>query len=85
MNTFSRRRFLKISGTTLLTSADLKAMNPLVKSAGKIEEKLGSSSKVIKKIPTYCSMCFWKCSAIASVRDGKLWKIEGNPQDQKPV
>ena len=81
MNTFSRRRFLKISGTTLLTSAALKAMNPLVTSVGKMEEKLGTSSKGIKKIPTYCSMCFWKCSAIASVRDGKLWKIEGNPLD----
>ena len=26
-------------------------------------------------------MCFWKCSAIATIKDGELWKIEGNPED----
>ncbi len=26
-------------------------------------------------------MCFWRCSGIAYVRDGKLWKFEGNPKD----
>lgn len=35
----------------------------------------------VKKIPTFCEICFWKCSAYAYVRDGKLWKIEGNPED----
>lgn len=46
-------------------------------------EKLTSSSpqKGIKKIPTFCDMCFWKCGAIAYVRNEKLWKIEGNPDD----
>ena len=32
-------------------------------------------------MPTYCDICFWKCGAIAYVRDGRLWKIEGNPDD----
>ena len=35
----------------------------------------------IRQIPTFCDICFWKCGAIAYVRDGELWKIEGNPQD----
>ena len=26
-------------------------------------------------------MCFWRCGGIAHVRDGKLWKFEGNPLD----
>ena len=26
-------------------------------------------------------MCFWRCGGIAHVRDGKLWKFEGNPKD----
>ncbi len=26
-------------------------------------------------------MCFWRCGGIAYVRDGKLWKFEGNPKD----
>ncbi|GMU64824.1 MAG: molybdopterin oxidoreductase [Acidobacteriota bacterium] len=35
----------------------------------------------IERIPTYCDLCFWKCGAIASTKNGKLWKIEGNPED----
>ncbi len=35
----------------------------------------------VRTIPTYCDICFWKCGAIAYVKDGQLWKIEGNPED----
>jgi len=35
----------------------------------------------LQRIPTFCDVCFWKCGAIASVRNGRLWKIEGNPDD----
>ena len=35
----------------------------------------------IRQIPTYCDICFWKCGAIATTRNGRLWKIEGNPED----
>jgi len=35
----------------------------------------------IRQVPTFCDVCFWKCGAIATVKDGRLWKIEGNPDD----
>ena len=35
----------------------------------------------VTTIPTFCEMCFWRCGGIAHIRDGKLWKFEGNPQD----
>ncbi len=35
----------------------------------------------VRTVPTFCDICFWKCCAIASVSDGKLWKLEGNPLD----
>jgi thiosulfate reductase/polysulfide reductase chain A len=35
----------------------------------------------IERVPTYCDLCFWKCAAIASRKNGRLWKIEGNPAD----
>lgn len=79
MNSLSRRKFLKISGATVVTAAALTgSLNTIVKSADKINEK---QQKGIRKIPTYCDICFWKCGAIAYVRDGKLWKVEGNPLD----
>ncbi len=79
MNSISRRRFLKISGATIATAAILTgAGKTFVKGAEKINrEKL----KGIQKIPTYCDLCFWKCGAIAYLKDGELWKVEGNPLD----
>jgi len=35
----------------------------------------------VHTVPTYCDICFWKCNAVAHVRDGQLWKIVGNPDD----
>src|SRR5512140_3815286 len=77
MNSISRRRFLKISGATVSLAA---ASGYALKAA---EYKFGSAGAAtgIQRIPTYCDVCFWKCGAIASVRDGALWKIEGNPED----
>jgi len=79
MNSLSRRRFLKISGATIATAAALTGCaKTVVKGADKINKK---NVKGIKKIPTYCDLCFWKCGAVAYVKDGKLWKVEGNPED----
>src|SRR5512140_954686 len=77
MNSISRRRFLKISGATVSLAA---ASGYALKAA---EYKFGSAGAAtgIQRIPTYCDVCFWKCGAIATVRDGELWKIEGNPED----
>ena len=79
MNSLSRRKFLKISGATIATAAVVaSSAKTVVKGADEINKK---AVKGIQKIPTYCDICFWKCGAIAYVKDGKLWKIEGNPND----
>lgn len=79
MNSISRRRFLKISGATIATAAILTGVGKtLVKGADKINKE---KVKGIQTIPTYCDLCFWKCGAIAYLKDGELWKVEGNPLD----
>ncbi|MGQ9797672.1 MAG: molybdopterin-containing oxidoreductase family protein [Ignavibacterium sp.] len=79
MNSISRRRFLKISSATIATAAILTgASKTFVKGADKINKE---KVKGIQKIPTYCDLCFWKCGAIAYLKDGELWKVEGNPLD----
>ncbi len=79
MNSLSRRKFLKITGATVGAAAVITGSGKaLFKGADKVNKKI---VKGIKKIPTYCDVCFWKCGAIAYVKDGKLWKIEGNPKD----
>ncbi|MGE5354092.1 MAG: molybdopterin-containing oxidoreductase family protein [Acidobacteriota bacterium] len=81
MNPISRRKFLKISSATLgLAAAAGTSLNAVVKKA----EQYGTSvpkEKGIRKVPTFCDVCFWKCGAMAYLKDGELWKIEGNPLD----
>lgn len=78
MNDISRRKFLKITGFGIGAAAAASSLSPIVKGAKKINEK---KIKGIQKIPTYCDICFWKCGAIAYLKDGELWKIEGHPDD----
>jgi thiosulfate reductase/polysulfide reductase chain A len=75
MNTVSRRRFLKISGLGL-GAAGLAARAPRLPAAAAAPASAG-----VRQVPTFCDLCFWKCNAIAHVRDGRLWKITGNPED----
>jgi len=77
----SRRRFLQISSATVTGLAAVTSLSTITKGAKKIEEKTGKPVKGIQKIPTYCDLCFWKCSAVAYLKDGELWKIEGHPND----
>ena len=76
MNSLSRRRFLKITGAAAGIAATGSA---LVRAAG--NGRGTPTTKGLRTVPTACDICFWKCGAIASVRDGVLWKIEGNPLD----
>ena len=74
----SRRRFLKISAATLGAAAAV----PMLQQASPFANAASAAGPgTVTTIPTYCEMCFWKCGGIASVRDGKLWKFEGNPLD----
>ena len=79
MNAVSRRKFLKISGATIAGAAALASLGYIAKVSKAIAAE--NPEKGIRKIPTYCNICFWKCGAIAYLKDGHLWKIEGNPID----
>ncbi|HSN46045.1 MAG TPA: molybdopterin-dependent oxidoreductase [Casimicrobiaceae bacterium] len=77
METVSRRRFLKISATTFGAAAVATQWEPLTQLANAADPP----AKGVTTIPTFCEMCFWRCGGIAYLRDGKLWKFEGNPKD----
>ena len=78
MSAYSRRTFLKISAATVTVASGAAA---LAKADTPADKKRAPAKAGVQRIPTYCDICFWKCGAIASVRDGVLWKIEGNPDD----
>ncbi len=72
----SRRRFLKISASTFGAAAVTACDAP-----GLLGTKRAAGETGIRTVATTCDVCFWKCGVIATVRDGKLWKLEGNPID----
>src|SRR5512144_267505 len=76
MKSPSRRRFLQLSaaGVGAAAAASRWASHSLLAAAP-------DAPKGVVTTPTFCEMCFWRCAGIASVRDGKLWKFEGNPID----
>lgn len=76
MHTLSRRRFLQISAAVGAASASASWSPIHFAAAAEVPPVRG-----VVTIPTFCEMCFWRCGGIAHVRDGKLWKFEGNPKD----
>ena len=77
MSSLSRRRFLKISSATM----GLAAAGGALSKVGRSVAEEADPAQLIRKVPTFCDICFWKCGAIAYVKDGRLWKVEGNPED----
>ena len=73
----SRRRFLQISAATFGAAGVSAGWKPLSRALA----ATAPTAQSITTVPTFCEMCFWRCSGIASVRGGKLWKFEGNPRD----
>jgi len=75
MPALSRRRFLKISTGAAGMAVAGRAFPSLPVLAP------SDTAADIQTIPTFCDICFWKCGAVAYLKDGALWKIEGNPED----
>ena len=76
MPTLSRRRFLQIGSG----AAGLAAAGGVGPDLARLLAQPAAGDE-IRRVHTFCDMCFWKCGAVATVRNGKLWKIEGNPED----
>jgi len=76
MHRISRRRFLKIAGFGAGAAALAGTAGGGLQAMAR--RPVAGETRVV---PTSCDICFWKCNALAHVRDGQLWKITGNPDD----
>jgi thiosulfate reductase / polysulfide reductase chain A len=80
----TRRDFIKISslglGATVAMGGAAKWVlgEPLERLLGNPED----AGSLLKKYPTYCEVCFWKCAGWAYVNpEGQIQKITGNADD----
>jgi thiosulfate reductase/polysulfide reductase chain A len=78
VRSMSRRRFLKIAGVGAGAASLAAAAPTALRAANRAN---GGGPDGTRTVATFCDICFWKCNALAHVRDGRLWKITGNPAD----
>lgn len=81
----TRRDFIKISALGLGGVAAVAGMSKMMTGQKVVDEflKLSQEGKsFLKRYPTYCEVCFWKCAGWTYVDDaGKIVKIIGNDDD----
>lgn len=82
--TTSRRDFIKISslgigGATLAGTL----LSPIKIFSKNNDDDFNYNRPDLKRLPTYCDVCFWKCAAWAYIdENNKIKKIIGNDDDQ---
>lgn len=75
---FTRRDFLKLGGASLGALAAGTFLPPKVASAARQSDLIDANGDGY--IPTMCEMCVWRCGVLAKVEDGRVVKLEGNPE-----
>ncbi|RJP50174.1 MAG: twin-arginine translocation signal domain-containing protein [Anaerolineaceae bacterium] len=76
--TISRRDFLKMGAATAGALAVGSMLPPKVAQAARGAGHLNAEGDGF--IPSMCEMCVWRCGLVAKVVDGKVVKLDGNPE-----
>jgi thiosulfate reductase/polysulfide reductase chain A len=74
----SRRQFLKLGSLSLGALAASQFIAPQAARAARLRMDDPNGDGYI---PTLCEMCVWRCGVRARVKDGRVVKLEGNPDN----
>ncbi len=74
----SRREFIKLGAATSAVLATGSLLPPQVAQAARKSGHLNAQGDGY--IPSMCEMCVWRCGLLAKIRDGRVVKLDGNPQ-----
>ena len=77
-NTISRRDFLKLGAASVGAFAVGQMLPPKVARAAREAGHLNAAGDGF--IPTMCEMCVWRCGVLARIKDGRVVKLDGNPE-----
>jgi thiosulfate reductase/polysulfide reductase chain A len=76
--TLSRRDFLKLGAAGAGALALGQMLPPRVAEAARAAGHIDSSGNGY--VHSMCEMCVWRCGLIAKVKDGRVVKLDGNPE-----